>query len=162
MSALGAWVGHLAAVVLMAALAEMLMPPGRLQGYARAVLGLIVLLAVLTPLLNLLHQGVSWSLPDQAMPPAVSVPSEASLTRHIFDQMLADRAVQAAESVTGVSSATAQVVLQPAQGDAEPSVASASVTVRGAAGVAPVVATRVAAALGIAPSQVQVREVESR
>jgi stage III sporulation protein AF len=133
MSELGGWVGHLAAVVLMAGLAEMLMPPGRLQGYARAVLGLIVLLVVLTPLLDLLHQGVSWSLPDAAVPPSVAVPSEAAVT------------------------------LQPAQGDAEPTVASAAVTVRSAAGApaAPVVASRVAAALGIDPGRVSVREVQS-
>jgi stage III sporulation protein AF len=163
MSELGGWVGHLAAVVLMAGLAEMLMPPGRLQGYARAVLGLIVLLVVLTPLLDLLHQGVSWSLPDAAVPPSVAVPSEAALTRQVFAEMLADRAVAAAESVTGVTGATAQVTLQPAQGDAEPTVASAAVTVRSAAGApaAPVVASRVAAALGIDPGRVSVREVQS-
>ncbi|HVB09602.1 MAG TPA: stage III sporulation protein AF [Bacillota bacterium] len=159
MNALGTWVGHLAAVVLMAGLAEMLMPPGRLQGYARAVLGLIVLLAVLTPLLNVLHQGVSWSLPDAAIPPATAVASEASLTRQVFAQMLSERAVSAAESVTGVAHATAQVVLLPAQGEAEPQIAAASVAVQAAGDVAATVATRVAAALGLDPSKVTVREV---
>ena len=159
MSALGTWVDHLAAVVLMAGVAELLMPVGRLQGYARAVLGLIVLLAVLTPLLNVLHHGVAWSLPDAAIPPAVAVPSEAAQTRAVFQQMLADRAVAAAQSVTGVAGATAQVVLGPAQGGSEPAVASATVSVRASADVAATVATRVAAALGIAPGQVSVREV---
>ncbi len=162
MSALGTWVDHLAAVVLMAGVAELLMPPGRLQGYARAVLGLIVLLAVLGPLLNVLHQGVSWSLPDTALPPSVALPSEAAQTREVFQKMLSERAIATAEAVPGVRSATAQVTLGPAQGENEPAVDSATVTVQGAAGVAATVATRVAAALGVAPGRVSVREVRSK
>lgn len=162
MSPVSQWVAHLAAVVLMAGVAEMLMPPGRLQGYARAVLGLIVLLTILNPLLTVLHQGVSWSLPDAVVPPPVAATDEATLTREVFQQMLAERAVSDAEAVAGVATATASVQLREGSGAAPPGVAGIAIRVRASPGadtgsLPARVAARVAGDLGLNPALVHVR-----
>jgi stage III sporulation protein AF len=152
----GQWVGHLAAVVLLAGVAEMLMPSGRLQGYARAALGLMVLLAVLSPLLAALHQGVAWSLPDVALPPQQAVADEGALTAAVFRQLLAERVAAAADAVPGVQGAQAEVDVVPGEGATPPAVVAVRLTLHGPPGVGPAVAAAVAAALGISPERVKV------
>ncbi|QJC51779.1 stage III sporulation protein AF [Paenibacillus albicereus] len=52
---LSSWLKDVVAVVLLAALVDLLLPNQRMQRYARLVTGLIVLLVILTPLLRLVQ-----------------------------------------------------------------------------------------------------------
>lgn len=65
-SFLSDWVKQLVIVVLMAGLAEMLVPRGQFKGYVQVVVGLVVLLAVLNPVVGLLEKqpaaALEWPL----------------------------------------------------------------------------------------------------
>ncbi|MCM3747295.1 stage III sporulation protein AF [Paenibacillus pasadenensis] len=52
---LSSWLRDVVAVILLAALVELLLPNERMQRYARLVTGLIILLVILTPLLRLVQ-----------------------------------------------------------------------------------------------------------
>lgn len=155
---LQSWVGQLSAVVLLAGVAELLVPQGGMRGYARTILGLVVLVTVLRPVLGWVHQGVDWNWGAQP-PPLASVSNEAAETRGIFRRLLTDQVARVAQAVPGVASADVVLVLAP--GDA-PAVRSAQVRVTPATTSPPAdrlsaeVARAVAAALGLAPDQVAV------
>ena len=57
---LQAWARQLVFLALFATVMEMLLPAGELRRYAKMVLGLVVILAVLDPLLQIL-QGHNWA-----------------------------------------------------------------------------------------------------
>lgn len=156
---LSSWVGQLAAVVLLAGVAELLVPQGGVRGYARGILGLVVLIAVLRPILGWAHATVDWRW-SSAPPPALSVTSEAAQTRDVFRRLLADQVARVARTVPGVAGAA--VTLQLGTGET-PAVRSVQVRVtpsvaarRPAAQLAPAVAQAIAAALGLPASRIKV------
>lgn len=61
-SFLSDWLRQIVIVVIMAGVAEMLMPRGQLKGYIKVVLGLMVLLAILNPVLGVLSGELAWSV----------------------------------------------------------------------------------------------------
>lgn len=62
MAWLGSWLHELILVVLMAAFVEMLLPSKSMERYARLVLSLLILLAMLSPLISLLKGDASKEL----------------------------------------------------------------------------------------------------
>lgn len=119
MAGLEGWLKQLVLVVLATGVAEMLLPGTAYRRYARVALGLLVLLAVLVPFLNLLHQGVNWQGAFAAAPAPVDGARVAAgvarleaagkaLTAEAYRDRVAQAAARAAEAVEGVASATAR------------------------------------------------------
>jgi stage III sporulation protein AF len=153
------WVGQLAAVVLLAGVADLLVPHGGVRGYARAILGLVVLVAVLRPVLGWAHAAVDWRW-SAAPPPALSVAAEAARTRDVFRRLLAAEIDRIAASVPGVAGARASVDAGPGE---PPAVVAVDVRVtasvadpRPAAALRQGVARAVSAALDLPPDKVTV------
>jgi len=55
------WVKQLILIVSLAAFLDLILPSGNIRRFARVVVGLFVLMALVNPLLLLLRQDVSWS-----------------------------------------------------------------------------------------------------
>lgn len=58
-AAVSDWLRHLVLLILLAVLVELVLPDNALQKYARAVFGLLIMLAMLDPLRALMHAGFS-------------------------------------------------------------------------------------------------------
>lgn len=113
---LDTWIRELAALVLLAGIAELLLPSGRMKGYARALLGLLVLLGILQPLVGMLRGQISLQLPQiGAMASAGTAGEQAAATAagQAFDHLVTDQVVRLAEGVPGVASAQATVSFAP-------------------------------------------------
>lgn len=127
------WVQGLAALLLLAGIAELLMPSGALRGYARALLGLLVLLGVLQPLVGLLRGDIRLQLPD-LLPVAAASATRAqtaaaqAAARSTFEHLVASEAARLAGQVPGVAGAQATLRFAP-PGAGEPAVTGASVEV---------------------------------
>jgi stage III sporulation protein AF len=52
------WIANVVALIFLATLLEMLMPRGNMQRFARVVMGMLVILAVLQPVFSLLAKGM--------------------------------------------------------------------------------------------------------
>lgn len=52
------WIISLTVIVMICSLTEMLLPDGNMSKYARVVLGLMISLAILSPIVLMLHKGV--------------------------------------------------------------------------------------------------------
>jgi len=61
MAFLSEWIRQIAFLLLFASVAGLLVPTAKLKGYFRLILGLVLLLAVLSPLSRWLGQEVAWS-----------------------------------------------------------------------------------------------------
>lgn len=158
------WAAHLAAVVLLAGVAEMLLPEGSFRAYGRVALGLMVAVAVLQPVLQLLSPGADWwRLPA---PEAQAVAEEGRLTRDVYRRALEEQIARIAAAVPGVARARAEVVL----GEGLPPTVAAVQVVVSSRAVSPVrvggerrsplaehVAAAVAAALGLPADRISVR-----
>ncbi len=160
------WVQGLAALLLLAGIAELLMPSGALRGYARALLGLLVLLGVLQPLVGLLRGDIHLQLPD--LRPAAASATRAqtaaaqAAAQATFEHLVASEAARLAGQVPGVAGARATLRFAP-PGPGEPAVTGASVQVSpngSAASLGPGLRARVraavAAGLGLKEGQVTV------
>ena len=130
---LDAWVRSLVAILLLAGIAELLLPTGAMKGYARALLGLLVLLGMLQPLVGLLHGEIRLELPGLSGPGTVAVAAETSSAAEsglaAYEQLVAAQAAKIAEQVPGVQSASATVSFA-AGGDGSPAVQRAAVNVQ--------------------------------
>jgi len=129
--AIDGWVRALAAVLLLAGVAELLLPSGSMKGYARAFLGLLVLLAVLQPIVGLVRGQLRLDLPPAgASGPAASSEAGAaeSAAASAYEGLVAAQAARIAEQVPGVDTATATVRFS-GTASAAPAVAGASVVV---------------------------------
>lgn len=124
----GQWIRELALIILVGTLLEMLLPQNHMRRYARVIVGLLVVLAMLTPVMNLFRQG----------PPVVGtwqgwVPREGETERILeqgarwqkdresraleeYRRRLAQRAETLAEGVPGVRKARARVVVSDGTG----------------------------------------------
>lgn len=118
MGGLQAWVKQLVLIVLLAGLAEMLLPQTALRRYAHTALGLLVLIAVLVPFLSFVHEGVAWDSAFERLP-AVETSSldegvrrfreaGARLTLETYRARVEEEAVRAATAVEGVAQAQAR------------------------------------------------------
>jgi stage III sporulation protein AF len=161
------WVRALAAILLLAGVAELLLPAGSMKGYARGILGLLVLLAVLQPAVGLLHGEIRLELPALAAVPAAAPLAEQSAqaesaAARAYERLVAGQAARIAEQVPGVEAASA--TLQFAGGAAgTPQVEQAAVAVTPTAAalaqgdLQTQVQSAVAAGLGLAAGAVTVR-----
>lgn len=162
-----AWARALVAILLLAGIAELLLPSGAMKGYARALLGLLVLIGMLQPLVSLLHGDIHLDLPG--LSPAVGdsgqaeTSSAATAALTAYEQLVAAQAARIAEQVLGVQAASATVSF--AQGaDGGPAVQKAAVEVQPtASGLAQGPALKqkvrqaVANGLGLSPDAVDVQ-----
>ncbi len=158
------WGRALAAVLLLAGTVELLLPSGSMKGYARAFLGLLVLLAVLQPAVEVLRGGLRLTLPVPAAsglaagPAAAAGPADA--TARTFEGLVASEAARVAAQVPGVERASVTLRFGAAAPGGNPPVvaAEASVTPAAAAGagLGAQVAAALAAGLGVPRSDVQV------
>jgi stage III sporulation protein AF len=103
------WLRQLAALVLLAGVAEVLLPQGSFRGYARSVLGLMVVVAVLQPLLRFLGPEADWWHLAAAAAPAVA--EEGRATRDLYRSALEEQVAGVAAAVPGVAQARARVTL---------------------------------------------------
>lgn len=127
------WVQALAAILLLAGITEMLLPTGPLKGYARSLLGLLVLLGVLQPVVGLLKGNIRLDLPSLLTPAASStgsaVQNQAELqAAAAYEQLVAAQAARMAEQVPGVQAASATLRFQ-ARAAAEPAVQAAAIQI---------------------------------
>lgn len=162
------WVEALVALLLLAGATEMLLPSGAFKGYARALLGLLVLLGVLQPVVGLLRGNLRLDLPaltglgqgnSGAAPAAAAAVAQA---QHGYETLVAAQAARMAQQVPGVQAASATVRFAPAASGV-PSLSAAAVAVAAqpgsvAAGAAleAEVQRAVAAGLDLPASAVQV------
>jgi stage III sporulation protein AF len=156
---LHAWIAQLATVLLLVGVTEWLLPSGGTRGYARVILGLVVLVTMLRPLLDWAHAGVDWTA--LSPPSSVAVAQESRDTRDLYRNLLVDQVSQVARMVPGVASATASLTLAAGP---TPTVEAVRVGVSPASGgfasaLKGQVVQAVAAALGLPPDKVEV-EVE--
>ncbi len=128
-----AWARSLVAILLLAGVAELLLPSGTMKGYARALLGLLVLLAMLQPLVGLLHGDLRLDLTDfpalGAQVGRAQTSAAESAALKAYEELVADQAARIAEQVPGVQSASATVTFGPVS-DGGPAVQGAAVDVQ--------------------------------
>ncbi len=118
MAGLQTWVKQLVLIVLMAGLAEMLLPRSEMRRYAHTALGLLILVAVLVPFMSLVRRGIDWEAAFQQVPKveAVSVDAEvrrlqeagARLTVETYRARVEQEVVRVAAGVDGVARAEAR------------------------------------------------------
>lgn len=160
------WVRGLVALVLLATVTEMLLPSGTLKGYARSLLGLLVLLGVLQPVVGLVKGDIHLDLPALVAPLRAAPPDQtaaaASAAATAYEQLVAGQTARMAQQVPGVRAASATLRFEAAAAG-EPAVRGASVEVSpsdawAAAGpdLTGRVRTAVAAGLGLSPAEVTV------
>lgn len=126
MGGLQTWVKQLVLIVLLAGLAEMLLPQAALRRYAHTALGLLVLIAVLVPFLSFLHEGVAWDTAFERLPAVETAKFDAGvrrfreagarLTLDTYRARVEAAAVRAASAVEGVARAEARAEID---GDAQ-------------------------------------------
>ncbi len=113
------WIKQLVLVVLLAALAEMLLPQSGLRRYARAAVGLLVLLAVLVPFLSLVRGGLDWEAAFRPLPEAPPSAEVAAGVRRLeevnrglvlaaYRRKVEEAVAAVATGVEGVAAAAAQ------------------------------------------------------
>lgn len=59
MAWLSSWLREIVAIILLAAIVDLLLPNQAMQRYARLIIGLLILLALLSPILNLVQGGIT-------------------------------------------------------------------------------------------------------
>lgn len=175
------WVRHLVVLTLVAGMLEFLVPSNSMKAYVRTVMGLLVMLAMLTPVLKLLGQS---TVPDlEALVPLGSeqrldlsaVQREATRLAQVgstqvgatFRARLAASARVAAGEVPGVERAEVSVSLGLSEtGGGPPPVEAIRVRIWPEPGIdvprtLAAVARAVAVKLGLDPARVQASAVES-
>lgn len=118
MGGLQTWVKQLVLIVLLAGLAEMLLPQAALRRYAHTALGLLVLIAVLVPFLSFLHEGVAWDTAFERLPAVETASLDAGvrrfreagvrLTLDTYRARVEEEAVRVASALEGVAGAEAR------------------------------------------------------
>lgn len=151
MEALRTWARQLVILAVFAGLVEIALPRSSLRQPARLVLGLVLLLAVAAPALDLLHAPVRWEAALDAAAFAHLADYQGSaerlskatgdLTRQELQHRLELAAEVAARQVPGVAGARARVELAEAAAGAAPAVRRVELWLRpaGVSRVAPVV-----------------------
>lgn len=120
MDAARVWVRSIAVLVMVAAFLDFLMPQGSLRRFARVVMGLFVLLAILQPVVTLLHQELAvtralLSAGDQ-LPVTGKSGAGSDQTIALTEKALERQVEGIVASITGVPGATAEVRLSPGEG----------------------------------------------
>ncbi len=115
----------------------MLLPGGALKGYARSLLGLLVLLGVMQPVVGLLKGDIRLSLPPLEAPAGgVSTPGAGSQAeiqaQTAYERLVAAQAARMAEQVKGVQAASATLRFRP-QAGAQPAVQAAALEISASA-----------------------------
>lgn len=105
---LGEWLQSIVAVILLAVVVELMLPNSKLLRYSRLVIGLILLLTMLSPILNIFQKdfqsqlAASFSLWDeQYRSEQINVPSLQEITERA--EQLSDERLQASEQLTKLS-----------------------------------------------------------
>lgn len=127
------WLRPVIVLVVLAGVADLLLPDGGLRRYVGAVLGLVVLAAVLGPVLRLLQVDLAAGIARYEAALAAARPAglepapraaveearraHAQQTREAFRRLVAAEVERLALSVPGVAAARATVVLAPGAGD---------------------------------------------
>ncbi len=155
------WVRQLAALVLLAGIAELLLPTGRMKAYARSLLGLLVLLGLLQPLVALLRGQISLELPPVAA--ATGAPGDGGTMQaagHAYEGLVAGQVVHIADQVAGVQSASATVTFAADMRTpvgAQVQIAATTVGMDAGRTLETHVQSAVAAGLGLPPADVTVQ-----
>ncbi len=105
-SALSDWLKHLVVLILLAVFLDMVLPSTSMQRYARTVLGLIVMLAMLAPLQALINSHFNIGLLESQLtgPLVATSPSVAQATDGVqtFRNDLASTLVQEVHDALGI------------------------------------------------------------
>ncbi len=128
---LASWITPVAAVVLLAGAVEVFLPGDVARGYARAILGLIVLLAVLHPLITWLHGEPNFeALTQEATLPSSATMASRSGTDAAYEVLVADEATTVVRAEPGGQGALVTVWFSPTlEPSGEPSVTGAVIRV---------------------------------
>lgn len=102
-AAIGTWVKALVVIVLLGNLAEFVLPKGDLRRYTGLVVGLILLLAMVSPVWNILHGARPTLIQQQLM----GTPNPQGL-HHVIQQEEWDQAKAMVLTYPGVTHATVQ------------------------------------------------------
>jgi stage III sporulation protein AF len=158
------WVRQLAALVLLAGIAELLLPTGRMKAYARSLLGLLVLLGLLQPLVALLRGQISLELPTVAAAAGPSATGDGGTMQaagHAYEGLVAGQVVHIADQVAGVQSASATVTFAADMRTpvgAQVQIAATTVGMDAGPALVTRVQSAVAAGLGLPAADVTVQE----
>lgn len=158
---MASWITPVAAVVLLAGAVEVFLPGDVARGYARAILGLIVLLAVLHPLLTWLHGEPNFEALTQAVASSTSTPAASgSTTDAAYEALVADEATALVRAEPGGQGAVVTVWFSSTVGPSgEPTVTKAAIRIGDGATALEQDAIRsdLASDLGIAASTIQLQ-----
>lgn len=118
-SAISSWLKEIIMIILFAAFLEMLLPTSNLQRFIRVIMGLLIMLAVLNPVLNLLHgsqynnEVAATSMRLDISTPNVSSNTNSleydSMVKEIYRQQLAKQIRAVVMAVDGVADARVSV-----------------------------------------------------
>lgn len=120
-AAISDWVKHLVFLILLAVLVELVLPQNSLHKYARAVFGLLIVLAMLDPLRALLTAHYSAEVFDQQLqgPLIGSAVSAQSAATVAYEQDLASEIRSAVVASFSVSLQDVQVLTNTASDGSE-------------------------------------------
>ena len=161
-SAFSAWLRHLVVLILLAVLLDALLPRSAIQRYARTVIGLVVVLALLNPLRSLAAAGLNVGSFEQMLSgPMLNQSTAPGVSDAAFRAELESALRAGVQATLGVTLADVQVTIV-AKADGTPVVTSVQADAsEGPAGVATAteaaaVRVEIADQLGLSPQQVSV------
>lgn len=161
-SAFSAWLRHLVVLILLAVLLDALLPRSAIQRYARTVIGLVVVLALLAPLRSLAVAGLNVGAFERLLAgPMLSQSTGAGASAGAFRTDLENALRAGVQATLGITLANVQVITVT-KADGTPVVtgvqADAAEGPAGAVTASQAAAVRVAIAdqLGLPPQQVSV------
>ncbi len=161
-SAFSAWLRHLVVLILLAVLLDALLPRSAIQRYARTVIGLVIVLALLAPLRSLAAAGIRLGEFEHMLAgPMLSQPAGAGASAGAFRTDLGDALRAGVQATLGIELVDVQVVTVM-KADGTPVVtrvlADAAQGPGGAVTATEAATVRVAIAdqLGLSPQQVSV------
>ncbi len=162
-SAFSAWLRHLVVLILLAVLLDALLPRSAIQRYARTVIGLVIVLALLNPLRSLATAGLNAGSFERLLAGPMLSPSTtvAGVSDAAFRTALESALRAGVQATLGVTLAAVQVTTV-AKADGTPVVTRVQADAsEGPAGVATAteaaaVKVEIADQLGLSPQQVSV------
>lgn len=164
MAALVAWMQTLFLTVMVAALADLLLPPSGLKKTARWALGMAVLAVLLRPLTGALPLAPqAWAAPLWPSPPEMPL-SQEDATQKSFQTLLEKRMALEVENLPGVARARVAVALGEGPypwGDVAGVKVEVAVQGKASEGMAQAVGEHLAKAFGIPPGRVEVEVVDA-
>ena len=161
-SAFSVWLRHLVVLILLAVLLDALLPRSAIQRYARTVIGLVVVLALLNPLRSLATAGLNVGRFEQLLSgPMLNQSTVSGVSGAAFRVDLESALRAGVQATLGVTLADVQVTIV-AKADGTPVVTSVQADASGGptgvatATEAAAVRVEIADQLGLSPERVSV------